>query len=61
MLGYVIICHENLWNINCNVIILVQSISFHRLTCTNVTESGTLCGLPHLELENRFHLLFCRP
>jgi len=58
-LGYVFISHENLQNINCNVITLVPSISFHRLTCTNVTESATLCGLPHLELENRFQLLFC--
>jgi hypothetical protein len=37
---------------------LVQSISYHRPTCTNVTESATLCGLPHLELENKFQLLF---
>lgn len=59
MLGYVIISHENLQNINCNVFMLVHTISFHRLTCTNVTESATLCGFPHLELENRFQLLFC--
>jgi hypothetical protein len=48
MLGYVIISHEKLHNINCNVILLVQSISFHRLTCSNITESATLCGLPYL-------------
>lgn len=59
MLGYVIISHENLQNINCNVIMLVHSISFHRLTCTIVTESATLCRLRHLELENKFQLLFC--
>jgi hypothetical protein len=42
MLGYVTVSHEDLQNINCNIIMLVQSISCHRLTCTNITKGRAM-------------------